>query len=403
MAENNTRDGTAAPAPAPAQAPAPAPVPASAPEAKSRSLRKKKQKGLRDTNPANMPTKIDSETAESESGREETEEEEAARIEEEKKKDIELLSAYITTIAEKTTYEEANSAFRAIVETAALRMPGASAPEPLSRRRLNERLKESLKVIIPSISQSIIQTREIRPVSGFIADKNSKRICQHEMVRHACMREIVLAVNPPENFWNMYTEELMKQGNSLGIVVNGEEMHAFLVAVDEKSKKIKAKVERLAREGPSKLDKATVQAKKIEKLRHPPSLYDSYVKQAALSRLKEPPGLNQYVIVAYAIEAIGSKYLPSDKFLIVEDFISDRISATKAGLVMTKEMLADFCEKNKQITTRMLESAGTIIVHRPDDADPTKVDEAVKGFLQQHQEDFVSNLKKWGINPEKKK
>lgn len=324
------------------------------------------------------------------------------------------LLAIITAAVESATYEQVNGVFKTMVMGTAAYEKGSTIDD-LPPDRLHERLRGAIASSMTSIAQWLEKIRNDKTLAD--SNLNVQSILLMEMIRYAYRVEMVTANHPSEEFWRQRKNEVMRCAAKHGYRYDAAKWREFLVAVDEKSKRRRAKREALASspaatssdapaapndtkntDKEAKKDAGKAKRRKDPRTRKRRSLYSEYVRCSADVRLNDPPMLAELCITSNGYLAIASLTAPPDVMLRLEREMTYIIVVTRSSFVMGAAMLKDFIDKYRTTTESLEGAVGTVIVHRPDNVKPEEVDAAVKQFFREHSEDIQDNIAYW--NPE---
>jgi len=306
------------------------------------------------------------------------------------------IAAYLDSLANTTTYDELANLFRHLVNTSV-----AASGNDLSIRDLPvERLKER---IVRGISSIRVQTTAwivgktkgssvVSDVSDLLGRRETRLSILTELVRAEYSKELFTAVQHPKEFWDNLFVLIGDAVSRYGVVIPETEMRKFLLLVDEKSKKMLA----VGRTFSDSHQKQERRAKKgLPPRKGESSLCKEYVRAAAASRIHETGNFARLSITIYGILSIAVPLVKPDVLLKIESELSAIAAMLKASMIMDKPTYDEFLKNYMDSSRKLLESAGTIIVHRPDDLDTGVIDGAIKDVLATSGHALEESLEKW--------
>lgn len=304
------------------------------------------------------------------------------------------LIAAIEMLIEGTSCDIFNRAYQALVKASAACDPNAII-EPLPTDEMKQRLKSAIPRMVQALAGWLSTTAKDKTIEQLIGDNETKAMILGELIRASYCAEMSRACVIRDDKWTQKKNEIASCAAQHTVLFDAIAWRDFLVAVDVKSKRIEAKRKE---DSESKKKRLAGRTKRTGPNAKRSTLYDEYVREAARSRVNDPPKLAEYVITAHAYLALASKQLPPDKMLKMENDIITTVALLKAAMIMPKSHLMNFAKQFNVTSEKLMSSVGTIVVHRPDDVKTTDIDEAVKQFLSENKDDLEARIAKW--NPE---
>lgn len=254
-------------------------------------------------------------------------------------------------------------------------------------------------------------------VDSAISSPAMRRTLLNEVVRYGYGRELSSAFSPPREFWTGKISLVREAASKFGVrnVERSTLWSEYLFAIHEKAKRMRSKqmereamMKRIATSPDPKAaaaeaaeaKKKAILAKKqsLEHMKKRKSLINAYIKIGAISNLSDSSDMQEFIITAHAYLAYASVALEPSYLIRMEEGIVNIVARVKAGFVMNEEMMQQFMKQMEPIAEQLRQSSGTIIVHRPEGVDSSKVDAAVKDFISHHGEDMEERVAVW--NPD---
>lgn len=318
-----------------------------------------------------------------------------------------VFARFIDQVARTVPYTVCDQIFQKVVHVSVLsdeNEPTPHLPEEDFRQKIMN--YDKLMSRIPDFIQSL--KKEYRSIEEIFADQGLTIALTTDLVRSTFARDIARLCPVRAEHWRDQRNRITTIAASYGVKIDPTTYRAFLIdvkrrveeistSIEEKKRLVLELVERdfpigydaehALRERLDRSKKAIVDLKDhpaFKAVEEPKEMRAKYVYLAASYVVEYAGGAASLQILTCYFLSVAESAIPRSEMVQLEYQLSTIVTLDIAAMNMPASEFRMFAAKLEDISKKLTDASGSILIHHDEDVDRGSIDVAARRFIQEH-------------------